>query len=318
MKVHKSSLFWGILLIGFGAFALAQTMGYEVSQEPTFWALVFGGVSLLSLVFYLVDGFKAWGWLFPVGIFGALAFLLAMVANDVDSAAMVAPLFFGIALPFIVAYFTNRANNWWALIPAGVMLFLMFVMLMVDNTRGEWIGFLFLFMIALSFFVVYLNNRTRQWALLVAYILFVLSIAPAMASFGGDVPAYFGSIFLLAVALPFFFVYFRFGEGNWWAIIPAGVMTTLAVIATLGIAGWIRDTQTGGFSNAILMGGLAATFAIVWLRHAKPWAKIVTIVLAALAVASVFFASYSEIIWPAALILLGAYLLYTAMRPKAA
>ena len=318
MKIHKSSLFWGLLLVGFGAFALAQTMGYEVSQEPTFWALVFGGVSLLSLVFYLVDGFKAWGWLFPVGIFGALAFLLAMVANDVDSAAMVAPLFFGIALPFIVAYFTNRANNWWALIPAGVMLFLMFVMLMVDNTRGEWIGFLFLFMIALSFFVVYLNNRTRQWALLVAYILFVLSIAPAMASFGGDVPAYFGSIFLLAVALPFFFVYFRFGEGNWWAIIPAGVMTTLAVIATLGIAGWIRDTQTGGFSNAILMGGLAATFAIVWLRHAKPWAKIVTIVLAALAVASVFFASYSEIIWPAALILLGAYLLYTAMRPKAA
>ena len=315
MKVHKSNLFWGILLIGFGAFALAQSMGYDVSQEPIFLAFVFGGISLLSLVFYLVDGVKAWAWLFPVGIFGALAFLLAMVANDVDSAAMVAPLFFGIALPFIVAYFIDRTGNWWALIPAGVMLFLMFVMLMVDNTRGEWIGFLFLFMIALIFFVVYMNDRTRQWALLVAYILFVFSLAPAMASFGGDTAEYIGSIFLLGVALPFFFVYFRFGEKNWWAIIPAGAVTTLAVLATLGIADWIRDEVSGRISGAIFFGGLAATFAVVWLRHARPWAKITTIVLAVLALAVV---SNIELFLPVALILLGGYLLYTAMRPKSA
>jgi hypothetical protein len=66
------------------------------------------------------------------------------------------------------------------------------------------------------------------------------------------------------------------------------------------------------------MGGLAATFAIVWLRHAKPWAKVVTIVLAALTVASIFFASYTELFWPLAIILAGAYLLYTAMRPNKA
>ena len=368
MKVHKSSLFWGILLIAFGGYALAQSMGYKVPQEPTFWAFVFGGISLLSLVFYLIDGFKAWGWLFPVGIFAALAFLLAMESRTVNDSALVAPLFLGIGLPFVVAFFIDRARNWWALIPAGAMLFFGLLMLIVDTAQDEWIGALFLFMIALSFFVVYmndrtrhwwalipagvmffltlivlmsttvrgewigafflfavalsffvvyLNNRTRQWALLVAYILFVLSIAPAMSSFGGDVPAYFGTIFLLAVALPFFVVYFRSND-NWWAIIPAGVMTTLAVVATLGIAGWIHDTQTGGVSNAILMGGLAVTFAVVWLRHAKPWAKVASIVLAALAVASVFFASYTEIFWPVAIILVGVYLLYTAMRPKSA
>jgi len=368
MKVNKSSLFWGILLISFGAYALAQSMGYEISQEPTVWAFIFGGISLLSLIFYFVDGLKAWGWLFPVGIFGALAFLLAMVSNNVDNPAMVAPLFFGIALPFVVAYFIDRARNWWALIPAGVMLFLTFVMLMVDNVSGEWIGSLFLFMIglsfliiylndrtrhwwalipagvmlflalivllsstvqgewigslflfaiALSFFVVYLNNRARNWALLVAYIMFVLSLAPAMASFSGNTAAYFGPVFLLAIGVPFFVVYFRSAD-NWWAIIPSGVMTTLAVIAALAIAGWIRDAQSGGMSNALLMGGLAVTFAIVWMRHAKPWAKVVTIVLAALAVVSVFFASYGEIIWPVAIILVGGYLLYTSMRPRPA
>jgi len=66
------------------------------------------------------------------------------------------------------------------------------------------------------------------------------------------------------------------------------------------------------------MGGLAATFAVVWLRHAKDWAKVVTIILAALSVASLFFVSYYEMFWPVALILGGAYLLYTTMRPKVA
>jgi hypothetical protein len=317
MKVNKSSLFGGILLIGFGAYGLARSMGYEIEQEPTVWALIFAGISLLSLIFYFLDGVRNWGWLFPVGIFGALSFLLAMVSRGIDTPAMVAPLFFGIGLPFVVAYFLDRARNWWALIPSAVMLFLMFTLLMVDNVAGEWIGSLFLFLLALSFLVVYLSNHTRIWALLVAYILGVLSIAPAMASGGGDMAAYFGPVFLFAIALPFFIVYFLSAE-KWWAIIPAGVMTTLAIIAGAAIAGWIRDESEGGYANAFLMAGLAATFAVVWLRHAKPWAQIVTVVLAALAVASIFFVSYTEIFWPLAIILVGAYLLFTALRPKTA
>ena len=316
MKVNRSSLFWGILLIGGGALALTQQMGYLDQMPDSVWVWIFGLVSFVGLVAYLVSGFKEWGWLFPFGIFGGLAITIGFAVSGYDNPAMASPLFFGLLIPFGAAYLLDRSKNWWALIPGGVMLFLALVTLLVDNVGGEWVGSLFLFLIALSFFVVYVNNRTRQWALLVAYILFVLSIAPAMASFGGDVPAYFGSIFLFAVALPFFVVYFR-EEKNWWAIIPAGVLTVLALIAGAAIAGWIQNESEGGYANAVLMGGLAATFAVVWLRHAKPWAKIVTIVLAALAIASVFFASYTEIFWPVAIILAGAYLLFTAMRPKA-
>ncbi len=367
MKVNRSSLFWGILFIAGGGLALAEQMGYLDQLPDSVWMWVFGFVSLIAFLSYALSSWKDWGWLFPAGVFGGLAVIVAMATSGYDNAAVGSPLFFGLLIPFAAAYLTDRSRNWWALIPGGVMLFLALVTLLVDTTgndewigamflfmvglpflivylnnrtknwwalipagvmlflalivvlstsvQGEWIGALFLFAIALSFFVVYLNNRTRQWALLVAYILFVLSIAPAMASFGGNVPAYFGTIFLLAVALPFFVVYFRSAD-DWWAIIPAGVMTTLAVVATLGIAGWIKDTQTGGISNAILMGGLAVTFAVIWLRHAKPWAKVVSIVLALLAVASIFFASYAEIFWPVAIILAGAYLLYTSMRKR--
>jgi len=367
MKVNRSSLFWGILLIVGGGLALAQQMGYLDQLPENIWMWIFGFVSLMSFLSYALSGWKEWGWLFPAGVFGGLAVTVAMAVNGVDSAAVGSPLFFGLLIPFAAAYLMDRAKNWWALIPGGVMLSLAFVTLIADNTRGEWIGAMFLFMIglpflivylnnrarnwwaiipagvmlflslivvmstsvrgewigalflfaiALVFFIVYMNNRARQWALLVAYIMFVLSVAPAMASFGGDVPAYFGSIFLLAVAVPFFIVYFR-SEDNWWAIIPAGATTTLAVIAGAAIAGWINDETNGAYSFAFLMGGLAATFAVVWLRNTKPWAKTVTIVLAIMAVASLFFVSYYEIYWPVVLILGGAYLLFIALRPKA-
>ena len=321
MNVNRSGLFWGLLLIGAGVVALGQQMGYiDQFTDPKIWIWIFAGISLLAFINYALSGWQQWAWLFPAGVFGGLALTITLATNNVDSAAVATPLFVGLFIPFLAAYLTDRAHNWWALIPGGVMLFLALTTLLVDSTGGEWVGALFLFMIALSFFVVYLNNRTRTWALLVAYILAVLGIAPLMSTGGRDA-AYFGPIFLFAVALPFFIIYFRSAE-NWWAIIPAGSVTVIAIIAAAAIAGLINENGRGGFVsvgmvNAILMGGLAITFAVVWLRHAKPWAKIVTIVLAVMAVASDFFATSSQILWPVAIILVGIYLFYTALRPKA-
>ncbi len=317
MNINRSGLFWGILLIGAGVLALARQLGYIDNSTPLIWAGIFAVVSLLALINYALSGWKQWGWLFPTGVFGGLAVTIALASANIDNAAIASPLFFGLLLPFAAAYLLDRARNWWALIPGGVMLFLALTTLLVDSTIGdEWVGALLLFMIAGSFLVVYLSNRTRIWALIVAYVTAVLGIAPLMA-LGGRDAAYYGPIFLFAVALPFFFVYFRFPE-NWWAIIPAGAVTTVAIVAAFAIAGFIRNGNEGGYANALLMGGLAVTFAVVWLRNARPWAKVVTFALAAVAVASAFFATYSNIFWPAAIILVGIYLLYTALRPKAA
>jgi hypothetical protein len=315
MNINRSGLFWGLLLIGAGGVALAQQMGYiDQFTDPRVWIGIFAAVSLLAFLNYALSGWRHWGWLFPTGIFGGLAVTIALATNNVDSAAVATPLFVGLIIPFAAAYLMDRARNWWALIPGGVMLFLALTTLLVDSTGGEWVGALFLFMIAVSFLLVYLNNQTRIWALIVAYATGVLGLAPLM-SIGGRDAAYFGPIFLFAVALPFFIVYLRSAQ-NWWAIIPAGALTTVSVIAALAIAGLIRNANQGGYANALLMGGLAVTFAVVWLRHAKPWAKIVSVVLALVAVASVFFASYSQIFWPVAIILAGIYLFYTALRPK--
>ena len=314
MNINKSSLFWGVLLIGGGILALADQLGYVDNLSPALWIFVFAAISLLGFVSYAMSGWTQWSWLFPAGVFGGLALVILLATNHVDNAAVASPLFFGLLIPFAAAYLTDRTRNWWALIPGGVMLFLALTTLLVDNIGGEWVGALFLLLIGLAFLGVYLNNRTRLWALIVAYVFGVLSIAPMLAA-GGEMAAYFGSVFLFAVALPFFILYFRSTE-NWWAIIPAGALTVVGIVATLAIAGLVNDATSGGYVNAFLMAGLAVVFAILWLRHNKDWAKIVAMVLAAVAVASVFFVSAYEIFWPVAIILGGIYLLYTALRPK--
>ncbi len=316
MKINRSGLFWGILLVGGGFLALAQQMGYIGRRLDQMWVWIFALISLLALVSYALSGWKQWGWLFPAGVFGGLAVTAALAVFGVDKAAIASPLFFGLLLPFAVAYLTDRSGNWWALIPGGVMLFLALTTLFADSAGGKWIGSLFLFMVALAFLVVYLNNRARTWALLVAYIVGVLGIAPGITS-AGENGAYYGPLFLFAVALPFFLLYFR-SATKWWAIIPAGVFTVLAIITVLAIAGLIRNENEGGYANAILMGGLAIPFAVLWLRHGKPWAKVVTIVLAVVAVASIFFVSYYQIFWPVAVIVGGLYMFYAALRPKTA
>jgi hypothetical protein len=316
MKVNRMGLFWGILLIGAGAVALGQQLGYiQQFTDPQFWIWVFAIISLAAVLEYALSGWKHWGWLFPAGVFGGLALVITLAVNEVDSAAVASPLFFGLLIPFIAAYLTDRNRNWWALIPGGVMLFLGLVTLLVDNVGGEWVGAAFLLMFALAFLIVYLTNRVRTWALLVAYIFGVLSLGPMLAAIG-DMAPYFGSVVLFAIALPFYVVYFRTPE-NWWAIIPAGALTTVGAVATLAIAGFITDATSGGYVNALLMGGLAVTFAVLWLRHHKDWARIVTVILAILAVASVFLFGYYEMFWPVAFICGGIYLLYVALRPKA-
>src|SRR3990172_7417773 len=117
MNINRSGLFWGILLIGFGALALAQQMGYLDQLPEQIWMWVFALISLLAFVMYAVSGWKQWGWLFPAGVFGGLAVTVALATNNVNSAAVGSPLFFGLLITFVAAYLTDRAHNWWALIP---------------------------------------------------------------------------------------------------------------------------------------------------------------------------------------------------------
>jgi hypothetical protein len=313
--INLPSLFWGLLLIGGGGLALAQSLGYMTDLHTYLWIGIFGFVSLSSFAFYFRSGIKNWGILIPAGVFGALAFIVTMTTYQITNPAIAAPLFIGIGLPFIVAYLINRTDNWWALIPAGVMAFLTFVLFAADTLKGEFIAAGLFFILALTFGLVYASQRVF-WAGLVSYIMIVLGIV-VLTSMGLR-PELIGSMILFAISLPFFFLYFRSPNERWWAFIPAGILATtgLMVTATL-FPGFSNYPYSERVAQAFSYFGVAATFSVIWLRHNQRWASIVTFF--ALIVASIVgLSSGFQQYLPLLVILVGVYMLYSALRYRRA
>jgi hypothetical protein len=312
MNRRLAGLFWGIVLIAAGVYALALTLGYGIRQDPALWALIFGGISVLALVFYFVDGVRSWGWLFPAGVFGGLAIMMGLAAANIDNPVVAAPLFIGIGLPFVAAFVIDRARNWWALIPAGVMALLTLLILAADSVPGEWIATgLFLFL-ALGFLLAYLGRRAL-WAALVAYVMAALAAVTWLGTTSqGELV---GSLVFLAIGIPFLFVYLRYPD-RWWAIIPAGIMVTMGIaLAALLVPGLDLSIYKLNVSNAIVLAGIAATFSVVWLRERRRWAMIVSLVFGIGTIGALSFAGLRTV-WPLLLIAAGLLLLYRAFRPR--
>jgi len=81
--------------------------------------LVFGGLSVAFLIRYFLVGVRFWGWLFPVCIFATLAGMVWLATPyQCHDAAITAPFFGIIALPFLVAFASDFRKNWWTFIPA--------------------------------------------------------------------------------------------------------------------------------------------------------------------------------------------------------
>jgi hypothetical protein len=94
------------------------------------------------------------------------------------------------------------------------------------------------------------------------------------------------------------------------------LLTMGLVTASVLLRGISSNDYDNRIANSLIFTGVAATFAVVWLRHHKRWAMVVTALAAVLAVVNLTF-SQSQYTWPVLIILTGIYLLYNALRPKA-
>jgi len=144
----------------------------------------------------------------------------------------------------------------------GGLLVLAGLVFLVQQIFHLPIGGLFVSMFFLAgglvFFYVVLNNKEHWWALIPGSTLVGLAALIALGDlaprFAGQ---YGGTLFLGSIALGFAAVYLL-KPANWWAVIPAGVLTTIALIA--GIRGGHGMLQGG-----IFFLGIGATFAAVGL-----------------------------------------------------
>lgn len=168
-----------------------------------------------------------------------------------------------------------------------------------------------------AFVAVFLNNREQWWAIIPGFTLLGLAgLLGLEAIFPESLGGWGGTLFLGAISLAFW-VIFAIRRENWWAVIPGGVLLTLALVA--GLAEITGGEVTGG----LFFLGLAATFGLVYLlptpEGRMKWAIIPASILGAMGVlilmATTPFINY---LGPAALILVGLYLVYRSFVARRA
>jgi len=169
--------------------------------------------------------------------------------------------------------------------------------------------------VGLVFLYHYLTDRARWWPLIPALALLGLAALILWSRFAPEGLEDLGAAFFMAgLGLAFWIVYFTERE-NWWAIIPGGVLLTIASV--VGLSSAQVEFEVGG----VFFLGLGLTFGLLALLPSAQgrmrWPLIPAAVL--LVMGMLITAAAGDLlkyVWPAALILVGIYVVSRAFLLK--
>lgn len=170
----------------------------------------------------------------------------------------------------------------------------------------------------LIFLYVYYGDREQWWALIPGLVLLSLGVLLGVGELlPGLEGGWMGALFLGGLGLAFWAIFLVRRE-FWWAVIPGGVLWSVALVSGLS------TTLPGEVSGGVLFLGMGLTFALLSVLPTPEgrmrWALIPAAVMLILALITFAAAGGALLVylWPAALILAGLYLLARAFfRPRA-
>jgi hypothetical protein len=210
---------------------------------------------------------------------------------------------------------TSRTRFWWSiisgflLVTAGVIFLLVNFNLITLNWE-VLIGPLF-GVGGLVFLLVFLLNTDDWWALIPGFVLTGLGTIIFMSISMEDVgDQWAGAIFLGFISLAFLLIYFFHNE-HWWAVIPGGVLFTLAIVSLLSE----NDLLSGG----IFFLGMALTFGLIYILP-KPtgkaqWALYPAVILLLIGIMVTLGAvNLINYVWSVGLLIVGGYLILRELR----
>ncbi len=170
-------------------------------------------------------------------------------------------------------------------------------------------------LIAVMFATIYFGNRSQWWAALAALILTGLTLTSAISLFFPSLEdSVGGPILLLMIGVGFLVVYLT-NRIMWWAIIPSGVLFSLALVAFLD-----NIPNDLGFDPAgVLFVGMGLTFLLVSRQRYNgerlSWGIFPAIPLLILGLfIGLGSSDVWSFLWPVLLIVLGLYFVYTTVR----
>ena len=200
------------------------------------------------------------------------------------------------------------------LILTGIMSFLQVSGIMTFDEKIVGLATAVIFTLVGVFFLALLFAGEQNWwavfpgaGLLAIGALIALSLLlPQFAWLGG-------SLFLGFLGLAFGWVYTS-NHNRWWAIIPGGVLLTLAAVS-------LGDRLPFLDGGSLFFLGLAATFGLVYLLPTgagrMSWAWIPAVVMLAMAVFIGLTSQHAmNYLWPVILIALGLFLAYRSFNHK--
>lgn len=202
----------------------------------------------------------------------------------------------------------------------GLVLVIGGILLLLDTIGVFKGGAVFWTVIAalagVLFLSVYFTNRVHWWALIPGIIFLSIAVIIGLTSFlpGFSETNYAGTIILGGIGLSFLLVYLV-EHRNWWALIPFGVMATLAIVATL------EPSAAGAASGGIFFLGLGITFGLVAILPTTVgqmrWAWIPAAILGVFGIILLLAAeAYLNYIWPVVFVLGGLVLIIRSIARK--
>jgi hypothetical protein len=176
-------------------------------------------------------------------------------------------LFWGLVFLTGAAYFfkmflNNPRSQWWAVIPAMVLLG-MGGEAFLPSAFKSLDGAFFLGSIGIAFWVVYLTDRSRWWSIIPGGVLMTLAVISALDNVSGMDT---GSILFMGLALTFLLVALLPNPvgGTQWAYIPAAVLAVIGALlgsaSTMGLAAYI-------WPAAMMIGGILIIFGFFSRRE---------------------------------------------------
>ena len=197
----------------------------------------------------------------------------------------------------------------------GLLLVIGGVLFLLQNLGIFRLGALFwgilLAVGGIFFLAVFQRSEGNWWALIPGFALISLALTAGLGLFLPDVEKLIGGALVLGgLALSFWAIYAL--TRQWWAVIPGGLLLTLALMSLM--ERFYPGVEGAGFFFL----GLGLTFALVAVLPGPGdmrWAWIPAGIL--LVMGLLFLAALNDFLmylWPAALILLGLGLIYRALN----
>lgn len=192
----------------------------------------------------------------------------------------------------------------------GSLLILAGVALLLQNLFnfefGAWFWGAALALAGLFFLTVYGSDRQHWWALIPGLTLLGVSATILVGTFLPNAGNLAGSLVLFGIAASFWSIYL-FHREHWWALIPGGVLLSVALLVLL------EELLPGESSVGVMFLGFAATFTLLALvptaEGRMTWAWIPAGIMGVMGI--FFMASAVNLIgyiWP--LVLIGAGLFF--------